>query len=222
MADMHSDDMTVKNALTESGAQGGGKKERFVTKDVVMCVAVLAVIALVAGVLLGLVNWLTYVDPDQAIRERLAGYYNVGADAVVTYTNGITEGSSYVAAAYVVETADGEKYVCHAVGNGAKGGTLELLVHFSDDGVITEIEVYAQSETAGYMDRVLKANKSKYVGKNVLETGVFDLVKGEDAVIDDGDVDAVTQATFTSRGVNNAVNAAIISFERYYTAEAEI
>ena len=36
---------------------------RFVTKDMVMCVVVLAVIALVAGVLLGLVNWLTYVDP---------------------------------------------------------------------------------------------------------------------------------------------------------------
>ena len=82
MADMHSDDMTVKNALTESGAQGGGKKERFVTKDVVMCVAVLAVIALVAGVLLGLVNWLTYVDPDAAVMERVAEKYGIAAEQV--------------------------------------------------------------------------------------------------------------------------------------------
>ena len=37
------------------------------------------------------------------------------------------------------------------------------------DGVITDIEVYAQSETAGYMDRVISANKNKYVGKNVFE-----------------------------------------------------
>ena len=84
------------------------------------------------------------------------------------------------------------------------------------------IEVYSQSETAGYMDKVMKANKGKYVGKNVLETGGFDLVKGESSVADDGDVDAVSQATFTSRGVNNAVNAAIVSFERYYAAEVNV
>lgn len=113
-------------------------------------------------------------------------------------------------------------YVCRAVGSGAKGGTLELLVHFSEDGIIKDIEVYSQSETAGYMDKVMKANKGKYVGKNVLETGGFDLVKGESSVADDGDVDAVSQATFTSRGVNNAVNAAVVSFERYYAAEVNI
>lgn len=209
---------------SEGGAQGGAalKRNTFFGKDVWMCIIVLAAIALVAGVLLGLVNWLTYVDPDQAIREQLAGYYGVGTDEVVALPEAVTEGSSYVAAAYAVDTAEGAVTVYHSVGSGAKGGTLELLVHIGEDGVITDIEVYAQSETAGYMDRVISANKNKYVGKNVFETGEFDLVKGESSVADAGDVDAVSQATFTSRGLNNAVNAAVASFLANAPAEVNV
>lgn len=214
-----------RDIITSEGASQGGaalKRNAFFGKDVWMCIVVLAAIALVAGVLLGLVNWLTYVDPDQAIREQLAGYYGVGADEVVALPDAVTEGSSYVAAAYVVNTAEGAVTVYHSVGSGAKGGTLELLVHIGEDGVITDIEVYAQSETAGYMDRVISANKNKYVGKNVFETGEFDLVKGESSVADAGDVDAVSQATFTSRGLNNAVNAAVASFLANAPAEVNV
>ena len=219
MADKERDIIT-----SEGGSQGGAalKRNAFFGKDVWMCIVVLAAIALVAGVLLGLVNWLTYVDPDQAIREQLAGYYGVGADEVVALPDAVTEGSSYVAAAYAVNTAEGAVTVYHSVGSGAKGGTLELLVHIGEDGVITDIEVYAQSETAGYMDRVISANKNKYVGKNVFETGEFDLVKGESSVADAGDVDAVSQATFTSRGLNNAVNAAVASFLANAPAEVNV
>lgn len=219
MADKERDIIT-----SEGGSQGGAalKRNAFFGKDVWMCIVVLAAIALVAGVLLGLVNWFTYVDPDQVIREQLAGYYGVGADEVVALPDAVTEGSSYVAAAYVVNTAEGAVAVYHSVGSGAKGGTLELLVHIGEDGVITDIEVYAQSETAGYMDRVISANKNKYVGKNVFETGEFDLVKGESSVADAGDVDAVSQATFTSRGLNNAVNAAVASFLANAPAEVNV
>ena len=110
MADMHSDDMTVKNALTESGAQGGGKKERFVTKDVVMCVAVLAVIALVAGVLLGFVNWLTYVDPDAAVMERVAEKYGIAAEQVTAEDGRVLNNpgsNSSVSSVFAATDADG-------------------------------------------------------------------------------------------------------------------
>lgn len=202
----------MKNAARVPEGAEAVKKQKFFGKDIVVCIVVLAAIALVAGVLLGLVNWLTYVDPDTVIREQLGGEYGVEADAVIALPDAVTEGSSYVAAAYEVRTAEGSIYVFRAVGSGAKGGTLELLVHIAADGTITDIEVYSQSETAGYMDKVVSANKSKYVGKNAIEIGQFDLVKGEDAVKDDGDVDAVSQATFTSKGFNNAVNAAVASF----------
>lgn len=205
-------------SVPEEGAAAGSavKKPKFVTKDLVMCVVVLVAIAVVAGVLLGVVNWLTYVDPDAAIKEHVAAFYGVTADKVVSVPERVTAGGdSYVSGCYAVETADGTVYVYHAVGSGSKDGTLELLVHISADGTITELEEYAQSETAGYFDRVFAANKAKYVGKNAKEVGAFDLVKDPSAVVDDGDVDAVSQATLTSRGINNAVNAAVVAFNAY-------
>lgn len=191
-------------------------KKKFVTRDVVMCIVVLAAIALVAGVLLGAMNWLTYVDPEAAILEQIAGYYSVSADAVVSVPERVvSEGSSYVSGCYAVETGSGTVYVYHAVGSGAKGGTLEVLVHIGADGEITEIEEYSQSETAGYFKKVFDANRTKYIGKNVAELGSFDLVG---TVVDDNDIDKVSTATLTSTGLNNAVNAAAYAFNNYKEA----
>lgn len=196
------------------------KRTKFLTKDVVMCVVVLAAIALIAGVLLGVMNWVTYVDPEAAIMEQIAKYYGVAADDVTSVPERVVEGgSSYVDGCYAVTAEDGTLiYVYHAAGSGAKDGTLELLVHIAADGTIKEVEEYSQSETAGYFDRVISANRGKYVGKNAKDVGQFDLVKGEGSVTDDGDIDAVSQATLTSRGINNAVNAAVAAFNAYEEA----
>lgn len=210
----------VEAAAPEAEKTGTGDvppaKKKFVTRDVVMCIVVLAAIALVAGVLLGAMNWLTYVDPEAAILERVAGYYSVSADAVVSVPERVvSEGSSYVSGCYAVETGSGTVYVYHAVGSGAKSGTLEVLVHIGADGEITEIEEYSQSETAGYFKKVFDANRTKYIGKNVAELGSFDLV---DTVVDDNDIDKVSTATLTSTGLNNAVNAAAYAFNNYKEA----
>lgn len=219
-------DMTAAAANVErqmsSGAEDGSnsKRTKFLTKDVVMCVVVLAAIALIAGVLLGVMNWVTYVDPEAAIMEQIAKYYGVAADDVTSVPERVVDGgSSYVDGCYAVTAEDGTLiYVYHAVGSGAKDGTLELLVHIAADGTIKEVEEYSQSETAGYFDRVISANRGKYVGKNAKDVGQFDLVKGEGSVTDDGDIDAVSQATLTSRGINNAVNAAVAAFNAYEEA----
>ena len=210
----------VEAAAPEAEKTGTGDvppaKKKFVTRDVVMCIVVLAAIALVAGVLLGAMNWLTYVDPEAAILEQVAGYYSVSADAVVSVPERVvSEGSSYVSGCYAVETGSGTVYVYHAVGSGAKSGTLEVLVHIGADGEITEIEEYSQSETAGYFKNVFDANRTKYIGKNVAELGSFDLV---DTVVDDNDIDKVSTATLTSTGLNNAVNAAAYAFNNYKEA----
>ena len=210
----------VEAAAPEAEKTGTGDvppaKKKFVTRDVVMCIVVLAAIALVAGVLLGAMNWLTYVDPEAAILEQVAGYYSVSADAVVSVPERVvSEGSSYVSGCYAVETGSGTVYVYHAVGSGAKSGTLEVLVHIGADGEITEIEEYSQSETAGYFKKVFDTNRTKYIGKNVAELGSFDLV---DTVVDDNDIDKVSTATLTSTGLNNAVNAAAYAFNNYKEA----
>ena len=44
----------------------------------------LVAIALVAGVLLGALNYLTYVDPDAAIAAEVAGIYGIGSDKVTS------------------------------------------------------------------------------------------------------------------------------------------
>lgn len=214
------DGSNERQTFSDAGDDSNSKRTKFLTKDVVMCVVVLAVIALIAGVLLGVMNWVTYVDPEAAIMEQIAKYYGVAADDVTSVPERVVGGgSSYVDGCYAVTAEDGTLiYVYHAVGSGAKDGTLELLVHIAADGTIKEVEEYSQSETAGYFDRVISANRGKYVGKNAKDVGQFDLVKGEGSVTDDGDIDAVSQATLTSRGINNAVNAAVAAFNAYEEA----
>lgn len=214
------DDSNERQTFSDAGDDRNSKRTKFLTKDVVMCVVVLAAIALIAGVLLGVMNWVTYVDPEAAIMEQIAKYYGVAADDVTSVPERVVGGgSSYVDGCYAVTAEDGTLiYVYHAVGSGAKDGTLELLVHIAADGTIKEVEEYSQSETAGYFDRVISANRGKYVGKNAKDVGQFDLVKGEGSVTDDGDIDAVSQATLTSRGINNAVNAAVAAFNAYEEA----
>lgn len=214
------DGSNERQTFSDAGDDSNSKRTKFLTKDVVMCVVVLAAIALIAGVLLGVMNWVTYVDPEAAIMEQIAKYYGVAADDVTSVPERVVGGgSSYVDGCYAVTAEDGTLiYVYHAVGSGAKDGTLELLVHIAADGTIKEVEEYSQSETAGYFDRVISANRGKYVGKNAKDVGQFDLVKGEGSVTDDGDIDAVSQATLTSRGINNAVNAAVAAFNAYEEA----
>ena len=221
---MHSDDMTVKNALTESGAPGGGKKERFVTKDVVMCVAVLAVIALVAGVLLGLVNWLTYVDPDAAVMERVAEKYGIAAEQVTAEDGRVLNNpgsNSSVSSVFAATAADGEPvaYAYFVSGAGAYKGTVDFIVYVTPDGRIDGIEVYSSSETVSIGGKVLgDDNLAKLEGYDL--TSVTDYGTIGSSAIKDEDV-YITGATFTSKALMNAVRATAYAFNNY-TAEAEI
>ena len=74
-----SDHQLVKTPLVKKAKV---KKTPFFTKDLVKCVVVLASIALVASLLLGVMNWLTYVDPDETIMKEVAGYFGTDLSAV--------------------------------------------------------------------------------------------------------------------------------------------
>ncbi len=191
-----------------------GKKH---TNDLVKCVLVLFSIALVAGVLLGVMNWVTYVDPDQAMREQIAGYYSISADAIVNNGDRLVSESgsvSQVLAAYEVKDENGnlKSVVYQAEGGKAKGGKLQLLVHISADGIITEIEEFSQKETAGYFAKVEKALCAKYINVdvNTIDTFVLNGASG-----DISDIDALSGATLTSRGYNNAINGAVYAFKNF-------
>ena len=74
-----SDHQLVKTPIVKKAKV---KKTPFFTKDLVKCVVVLASIALVASLLLGVMNWLTYVDPDETIMKEVAGYFGTDLSAV--------------------------------------------------------------------------------------------------------------------------------------------
>lgn len=189
------------------------KRAPFFTKDLVKCVVVLAVIALVASALLGVMNWLTYVDPNETIMKEVATYYGVSLEDVSVEEN-MSKGTN-VNNCFVAK--DGDKtlgYCFYAVGTGAKDGTMELLVYINNEGVITEIECYAQGETAGYYDKVEKANKSKYVGIDCDDIDALKLIGSKDTPAGKGEINALSGATYTSKGYHNAVAAAVNSYNQ--------
>lgn len=210
-----------KAESTQSVEKDGPKgKKKFKLGDVAKCTLVLTVIALVAGLLLGIVNWVTYVDPDGVIAEKCTAQFgsetSVKDEKLASYDY---DKNNYIESCFVAK--NGEEivgYCYYAVGGGAKDGSIELLVFIDKDGIIKEITVYEQGETAGYFDKVEKANKSKYVGLNAKTIKKLELVKNK-SELEEGEVSAVSSATYTSTGYHNAVAAAVYAY-RTYISEA--
>lgn len=194
------------------------KKQRFFTKDLVKCVVVLAAIALVAGILLGVMNWVTYVDPDETIMKEVATFFGVDVGGIAKSEDRVLD--EYVNSCFVA-TADGNEigYCYYTTGKGAKDGTIEMLVYIGVDGVIKDVVVYEQGETAGYFNKVEKANKAKYVGLDLDEIdGLTFYRKSPSSDLKDGEVVALSGATFTSTGYHNAVDAAVRAYKAYKEA----
>lgn len=105
---------------------------------------------------------------------------------------------------YYVGIQDGATvgYVFTAESTGKSAG-LKVMTGIRRDGTISGVAVTSDNETAGYVDKVEKSGLlTALQGKNAkaLEFGV--------------DVDGVSQATKTSKGIVNAVNQAIAYFDQ--------
>ena len=100
------------------------------------------------------------------------------------------------------QNQQGEGYVFTAESTGKSAG-LKVMTGIRRDGTISGVAVTSDNETAGYVDKVEKGGLlTALQGKNAkaLEFGV--------------DVDGVSQATKTSKGIVNAVNQAIAYFDQ--------
>ena len=82
-----SEQTEVQTVVEEPKAEEPKKarKKPHVSFDILKCALVLVLIATVAGALLGVINWVTYVDPEQSIKETLGKEYGVSADAIRLY-----------------------------------------------------------------------------------------------------------------------------------------
>ncbi len=85
------------------------------------------------------------------------------------------------------------------------GGDIRLLVGFLPDGTITDVAVLGHKETAGLGDKILKSKSDfpvQFEGKNPAN---FRLAVSKDG---NGDVDAITASTISSRAYCAAVQKA--------------
>lgn len=86
-------------------------------------------------------------------------------------------------------------------------GLIKLMVGFTPDGSITNVEVLEQKETPGLGTKMaLPVFKDQFLGKNPAK---FKLLVKKDG----GDVDAITAATITSRAYCDAVQRAYDTYE---------
>ena len=162
-------------------------------RSMLRCVLVLAAIALCSGLLLGAFNILTYVDPLQSTYERFAA--DTGAKfSKMTDEDGKAYGDGSVV--YYAVSDDGAYHAFLAEGKGYQGGKLQIYLYIKD-GVIYK---------TGYGE----VDSSQTLINDVKNAGLLESFEGKDvADIDALSTDVVTNATYTSKGVLNAVNAAV-------------
>lgn len=110
---------------------------------------------------------------------------------------------------YYVGLRDGAVagYVFTAEATGKSSG-LRVMTGIASDGTISGVAVTSDNETAGYVDKVEKG-------------GLLDALVGKPArALRFGeDVDGISQATKTSKGIVSAVNTAIAYYEQASSAQ---
>jgi electron transport complex protein RnfG len=169
------------------------KKEPGMARLVIVLFAISAVTALA----LGLVNMVTApaiaANEEKTRNEAMAEVLPADSYEEVAYTGGdATVEAVYQAgdAGYVVQVSPATSF----------NGGLTIMVGVDASGACSGISIVSTSETSGLGANASRpAFKDQFVGK----TGEVHVTK------DGGEIDAITGATITSRGVCEAVTSAI-------------
>lgn len=190
---------------------------KFEPKFIVKVAGTLTVISLVTAAVLGGVNAVTK-DPIAAInaqktQDAMAAV--VSDPTVFQAVEAIPQEAVDAAASYggtLTELYDGQGtgYVMKVVASGSQG-SIEMMVGVDAEGAVTGVSVVDHAETSGIGTKVT-GNEPLPSG-----TGVLDQFKGMSHA--DGDlvvgknVDAISGATVSSRGITTGVNAALAAAE---------
>lgn len=108
---------------------------------------------------------------------------------------------------------DGDKVVGYVVTTEASsyGGKIKVMTGISEDGKITGVNLLSTSDTPGLGLNAQKESFRDQYKQSAPEKG-FEVVKGGGAA--DGQINALTGATITSKAVTKAVNEAITVYEK--------
>lgn len=186
--------------------------------------AVLLVITLVAGFLLGLVYDIT-LEPI-AHQEELANakacqevfsdatdFTDVQTDLDTLNQNLKENGLEYVTVDAVMEASDDSGqmlgYVLTVTDSEGYGGDIQLSMGVRMDGTLNGISILSISETAGLgMNANTDAFKGQFADKNVEQ---FTYTKNGASA--DNEIDAISGATITTNAVTNGVNGGLLTFQ---------
>ena len=171
------------------------EKEVEKMRDYVKYAGVLFAITLVTALLLGVVNLFTAPVIEQNTAEKLT----VAAEKVVegkidfdTATSHVVDEESSVREINSYQNDEGNTvYVVKSVPSGY-AGDIEMMIGFTSEGLVTDIEIISMSETPGLGENA-KGNKnwlSQFLGEGAEE------------------LDGITGATITSKAVKKGVDDA--------------
>lgn len=158
-------------------------------------VLVLAVIALCSGLLLGLFNMITYVDPFQAALDDFEK--NSGATGEFTMVvKEETESGKNGSIVYYAVSSDGVHAFLAEGRGGYQNGSLQVYIYVKND-VIFKAEYGPVDSSQTLIGDVQKGKiLESFQDKNIRELNAFD-------------TDIVSGATYTSNAVLNAVDAVV-------------
>lgn len=171
----------------------------------VTCIIVAGLLGLVNGVTAGPIAEINQQKTEQAMAEVVSDPSSFQAVAELPQA---AVDAATAAGGTLTELYDGQGagYVLKVVASGSQGN-IEMMVGVDGDGVVTGVSIVDNSETAGIGSKVME-NEPLASG-----TGVLDQFAGKSAA--DGtlavgtNVEAITGATVSTRGVTTGVNAAL-------------
>ncbi len=187
-------------------------------KNIIKNTAILTVITLVSGLLLGVVYDITKEpialakekaknEAYQAVMQEADTFEALDVEAVELSIEGCTV-DEVVAAKAGSEVVG---YVVTTTTNAGYGGNIQVSVGIAADGTVKGIEMLSIAETAGLgMNATTPEFKGQYADKLV-----DSFVVNKAGASADNEISAISGATITSNAVTGAVNTAIEYFKNY-------
>ena len=197
-------------------------------KNMLKDTAILLIITLISGAILGFVYELT--KEPIALQEEKAkqeAYKEVFTDAAsfeamtdldeaamtaVAAEGGYTQTSVNEVAKAVDGSGSVLGYVITVTSHAGYGGDIKFSMGDRSDGTLNGISILSISETAGLGMRAEEVLKPQFAEKQVVQFSVT-----KTGAASDDQIDAISGATITSNAVTNAVNAGLY----YYQNELE-
>ena len=191
-------------------------------KEMIKNTAILLVITVVAGLVLGLVYQVTK-DPIavQEARKKQEACQEVFQDAASFEAMEVraVDVSGWAEAGYAQESIDEVMsatdasgsllgYVITVTTKEGYGGEIQFSIGVRTDGTLNGMSILSISETAGLGMRAEEVLKPQFAGKQIEK---FEYTKS--GAIAESQIDAISGATITTNAVTNGVNAGLYYFQ---------